>query len=114
MHAISRRKFFGFGLGAAAAAGVVPLSLAPPAHASPTDSVTQPVNATDFFGSIAKALDFQNTMMDFYPTGDTVPFTQSYPYQSCFESTAFPSDNAVSIHAYLLDRSRDSLARAEV
>ena len=114
MHAISRRKFFGFGLGAAAAAGVVPLSLAPPAHASPTDSVTQPVNATAFFGSIDKALDFQNTMMDAYATGDTVRLTQSYADQSGLESTAFTYDNAVSIHAYLLDRSRDSLARAEV
>jgi hypothetical protein len=114
MHAISRRKFFGFGLGAAAAAGVVPLSLATPAHAAPANPATQPENATAFFGSIDKALDFQNTMMDAYATGDTVRLTQSYADQSGLESTAFTYDNAVSIHAYLLDRSRDSLARAEV
>jgi hypothetical protein len=113
MHAITRRKFFGFGLGAAAA-GVVPLSLAPAAHAAPADPVTQPDNAIAFFGSIDKALDFQNTMMDAYATGDTVRLTQSYADQSGLESTAFTYDNAVSIHAYLLNGSRDSLARAEV
>ena len=114
MHAISRRKFFGLGLGAAAAAGVAPLSLAPPAQAAPTEPVTQPDRAMALFGSIDKALDFQNTMMDAYATGNTVRLTQSYADQSGLESTAFTYDNAVSIHAYLLDRSRDSLARAEV
>jgi hypothetical protein len=114
MHAISRRKFFGFGLGAAAAAGVAPLGLTPPAQAASTDPVTQRENASAFFGSIDKALDFQNTMMDAYATGDTVRMAQSYSDQSGLESTSFTYDNAVSIHAYLLDRSRDSLARAEV
>jgi hypothetical protein len=114
MHVITRRKFFGFGLGAAAAAGVVPLSLAPPAHAAPTDLNTQPDNAIAFFGSIDKALDFQNSMMDAYARGETVRLTQSYADQSGLESTAFTYDNAVSIHAYLLNGSRDSLARAEV
>jgi hypothetical protein len=114
MHAISRRKFFGFGLGAAAAAGVAPFGLTPPARAASTDPVTQRENASAFFGSIDKALDFQNTMMDAYATGDTVRLAQSYADQSGLESTSFTYDNAVSIHAYLLDRSRDSLARAEV
>src|SRR5580692_3876828 len=114
MHAISRRKFFEFGLGAAAAAGVVPLSLATPAHAAPADPVTQRENASAFFGSIDKALDFQNSMMDAYARGETVRLTQSYADQSGLLSTSFTYDNAVSIHAYLLDRSRDSLARAEV
>jgi hypothetical protein len=114
MHAISRRKFFGFGLGAAAAAGVAPLSLPTTAHAAATESLTQPNNAVAFFGSIDRALDFQNTMMDAYATGDTVRLVQSYVDQSGLLSTSFTYDNAVSIHAYLLDRSRDSLARAEV
>ena len=114
MDAISRRKFFGFGLGAAAAAGIAPLGLTLPAPASPTDLASQPANATAFFGSIDKALDFQNTMMDAYATGSTVRLTQSYADQSGLESTAFTYDNAVSIHAYLLNGSRDSLARAEV
>jgi hypothetical protein len=115
MHAISRRKFFGFGLGAAAVAGVVPLSLATSAYAAPPKTVTQPDNSpTAFFGSIDKALDFQNTMMDAYASGSTVRLTQSYADQSGLESTAFTYDNAVSIHAYLLNGSRDSLARAEV
>jgi hypothetical protein len=114
MPAISRRKFFGFGLGAAAAAGVAPLSLTTTAHAAETHAVAQPENAVAFFGSIDKALDFQNTMMDAYATGDTVRLVQSYADQSGLLSTSFTYDNAVSIHAYLLDRSRDSLARAEV
>jgi hypothetical protein len=114
MHEISRRKFFGFGLGAAAAAGVAPLGLAPPAQAAPSMLVTQPDSAIAFFGSIDKALEFQNTMMDAYATGNTVRLTQSYADQSGLESTAFTYDNAVSVHAYLLDGSRDSLARAEV
>jgi hypothetical protein len=115
MHAISRRKFFGFGLGAAAVAGVVPLSLATSAYAAPPKTVAQPDNSPiAFFGSIDKALDFQNTMMDAYASGSTVRLTQSYADQSGLESTAFTYDNAVSIHAYLLNGSRDSLARAEV
>ena len=115
MNAVSRRKFFGFGLGAAAAAGVVPLSLAPSAYAAPPSAATQPDNsATAFFGSIDKATDFQNTMMDAYAAGSTVRLTQSYADQSGLESTAFTYDNAVSIHAYLLNGSRDSVARAEV
>jgi len=115
MHPITRRKFFGFGLGAAAAAGVTPLTLAPLAHAAPATPDAQPDNsAIAFFGSIDKALDFQNTMMDAYASGSTVRLTQSYADQSGLESTAFTYDNAVSIHAYLLNGSRDSLARAEV
>jgi len=114
MRAISRRKFFGFGLGAAAAAGTAHLSLTPPAHAAATEPSTQPNSATAFFGSIDRALEFQNTMMDAYATGETVRLVQSYADQSGLLSTAFTYDNAVSIHAYLLDRSRDSLARAEV
>jgi hypothetical protein len=114
MHAISRRKFFGFGIGAAAAAGTVHLSLTPPVHAAATEPVAQPEGATAFFGSIDQARDFQNTMMDAYATGDTVRLVQSYADQSGLESTAFTYDNAVAIHAYLLDRSPDALARAEV
>src|SRR5580704_9323254 len=114
MHALSRRKFFGVGLGAAAAAGTVHLSLTPPAHAAATEPITQPDSATAFFGSIDQALDFQNTMMDAYATGDTVRLIQSYADQSGLESTAFTYDNAVAIHAYLLGRSPDALARAEV
>jgi hypothetical protein len=114
MHAISRRKFFEFGLGAVAAAGVAPLSLTPPAYAASTDLATWPEKASGFFGSIDKALDFQNTMMDAYATGNTVRLIQSYADQSGLESTAFTYDNAVSIHAYLLNGNPDSLARAEI
>lgn len=112
MHAISRRKFFGVGLGAAAAAGV-PLSLAQTAHSAPPHPASA-LDPTTIFSSIDAALKFQNLMMDAYASGSTVRLTQSYSDQSGLESTSFTYDNAVSIHAYLLDGSRDSLARAEI
>jgi hypothetical protein len=112
MRAISRRKFFGFGLGAATAAGVAPLSFAQPAHAAPNNPAT--LDPTALFGSIEAALKFQNLMMDAYASGSTVRLIQSYSDQSGLESTSFTYDDAVSIHAYLLDPSRDSRARAEI
>jgi hypothetical protein len=114
MYAMSRRKFFGFGLGAAAAAGLVPLGLTQLAHAAPANAAAGPADTNTYFGSIEHAIEFQNTMMDAYATGSTVRLIQSYADQSGLESTAFTYDNAVSIHAYLLYASRDSLARAEV
>jgi hypothetical protein len=114
MYAMSRRKFFGLGVGAGAAAGLVPLSLTQLAHAAPANAAVGPADANAYFGSIEHAIEFQNTMMDAYATGSTVRLIQSYADQSGLESTAFTYDNAVSIHAYLLHASRDSLARAEV
>jgi hypothetical protein len=113
MNAISRRKFFGFGFGAAAVAGIAPLTLTQPAHAVVPNSNLGDI-ANSYFGSIERALQFQNMMMDAYASGSTVRLIQSYADQSGLESTAFTYDNAVSIHAYLLEGSRDSLARAEV
>jgi hypothetical protein len=114
MYPISRRKFFGFGLGAAAAAGLAPIGLTPLAQAAPTKAAAGPNDVNTYFGSIEQAIAFQNTMMDAYATGSTGRLIQSYADQSGLESTAFTYDNAVSIHAYLLDASHDSLARAEV
>jgi len=113
MSRISRRQLLGFGLGAAAVAGVSPLTFTQPlqAQAAP-GNVLQ--DAESFFASIEKSITFQNTMMDAYATGTTTRLIQSYSDQSGLESTAFTYDNAVSIHAYLLDGTRDSLARAEV
>jgi hypothetical protein len=113
MDAISRRKFFGFGLGAAAA-GVSPLSLTQLARAFPATSAAAPSGEDIYLGSIEQAFQFQNQMMDAYATGSTVRLIQSYADQSGLESTAFTYDNAVSIHAYLLHGSRDSLARSEL
>jgi hypothetical protein len=113
MHPFSRRKFFGFGLGAAAAAGVAPLGLTPLAQAALAKPAGQ-AGVNTYFASVAQPLAFQNMMMDAYATGSTVRLTQSYADQSGLESTAFTYDNAVSIHAYLLEGSRDSFARAEV
>lgn len=108
MNAISRRKFFGVGLGAAVA-GAMPMTAAKAALAAPA-----PVqDAENYFQSIANALKFQNRMMDAYATGSTVRLIQSYA-DSGLQSTAFTYDNAVSIHAYLLEGSHDSLARAQV
>jgi hypothetical protein len=114
MYSISRRKFFGFGLGAAAAAGLAPASLTQLAHAAPANATARPDDANTYFGSVEQAIEFQNTMMDAYATGSTVRLIQSYADQSGLESTAFTYDNAVSIHAYLLHASHDSLTRAEV
>ncbi len=114
MNAISRREFFGFGLGAAAVAGAAPLGLAQAAHAAEKRQAGRPSDAKAYFDSIENAVAFENMMMDAYATGSTVRLIQSYADQSGLESTAFTYDNAVSIHAYLLHDSRDSLARAEV
>jgi hypothetical protein len=114
MYPMSRRKFVGFGLGAAAAAGLAPLSLTGLAHAAPAKAAAGTGGANAYFGSIEQAIEFQNAMMDAYVTGSTVRLIQSYADQSGLESTAFTYDNAVSIHAYLLQGSRDALARAEV
>ena len=109
MNPISRRRFFGVGLGAAALAGASPLAMATGADASPASG-----GAAAFRDSIENALAFQNFMMDAYATGRTVRLIQSYSDQSGLLSTSFTYDNAVSIHAYLLHGTPDSLARAEV
>lgn len=114
MTALSRRKFCSFSLGAAAA-GLAPASLLMQA-ARALGSVPTPesLNANVYQQAIHAAILFQNQMMDAYATGSTVRLTQSYADQSGLESTAFTYDNAVSIHAYLLNGSADSLARAQV
>jgi len=114
VNVISRRRFLGFGLGAAAVAGAAPLELARAAHAGGERHAGHPKDAKAYFGSIEDAVAFQNQMMDAYAKGGTVRLIQSYADQSGLESTAFTYDNAVSIHAYLLHGSRDALARAEV
>jgi hypothetical protein len=93
----------------AAAAGVAPITLARTAHAA-----TAAQDATAYLNAIRNATEFQNRMMDAYATGSTLRLVQSYADQSGLESTAFTYDNAVSIHAYLLEGSPDSLARAEI
>jgi hypothetical protein len=114
MKALSRRNFFGFGMGAAAVAGTAPLSFTRTALAAPASHFAGPKDARSFIESIEDAIAFQSLMMDAYATGSTVRLIQSYSDQSGLESTAFTYDNAVSIHAYLLHGSHDSLARAEV
>jgi len=66
-----------------------------------------------YFSAIKKAFTFQNTMMDAYATGSTVRLMQSYSDQA-LGATAFTYDNAVSVHAYLLEGTSASLQRAEV
>lgn len=110
MNAVSRRQFFGYGLKVATAAAA-PSALTTHLYAA-LDPKTQ--NTVAFLGSIENAIAFQNTMMDAYAAGSTVRLIQSYADQSGLLSTAFTYDNAVSIHAYLLHGTPDSLARAEV
>jgi len=71
MDAISRRKFFGFGLGAATL-GAAPFRLSPLALAAPAPSLAAltPDDNDNFFTSIADAFAFQNMMMDAYATGE--------------------------------------------
>ena len=113
MTTLSRRKFFSYSLGVAAAS-VAPSSLLQSAHAAGSIPTPESLNANTYQRAIQSAIEFQNQMMDAYATGKTVRLIQSYTDQSGLESTAFTYDNAVSIHAYLLHGSADSLARAEI
>ena len=113
MTTLSRRKFFSFSLGAAAA-GLAPASLLQTARAVASVPTPESLNANNYQQAIHAAIQFQNEMMDAYATGSTVRLIQSYADQSGLESTAFTYDNAVSVHAYLLDGSADALARAQV
>jgi hypothetical protein len=110
---ISRRDFFGMGMGAAATAGLAPLALTKPAFAAGTTESLHRIDPPSYLGSIESAFAFQEMMMDAYATGDTVRLTQSYS-DGGLESTSFTYDNAVSIHAYLLLGNADGLRRAEV
>ena len=114
MTSMSRREFIGFGLGAAAAAGISPLAFTQLAQADSPSAAVKPEDSAALRASIARAITFQNTMMDAYATGNTIRLIESYSDQGGLESTAFTYDNAVSIHAYLLRGDRDSLARAEI
>jgi hypothetical protein len=113
MSGISRRKFFGFGLGAAAVAGLGTLGLAREAQADELP-MTGSGSSAGYGGAIENAIVFQNLVMDAYATGATVRMMQSYSDQIGLESTAFTYDNAVAIHGYLLHGTQDSLARVEV
>ena len=113
MNGISRRKFFAFGLGAAAVAGLGPIALTQSARADELPKAGGE-GAGSYGSAIENAIAFQNLVMDAYATGTTVRLMQSYSDQIGLESTAFTYDNAVAIHGYLLHGTKDSLARAEV
>jgi len=111
MNPVSRRSFFGLGLGAAAFTGASTIPVLAGANAAPVPASS---STTQFLESIEDAVAFQTCMMDAYAAGNTVRLIQSYADQSGLLSTAFTYDNAVSIHAYLLHGTSDALARAEV
>jgi hypothetical protein len=110
---VSRRKFFSYSLGAAAAAGLAPVAFTGSAHAA-TLKARPDVSPRAYLDSLGKAIAFLNQMMDAYAAGSAVRLIQSYADQSGLLSTAFTYDNAVAIHAYLLHGTPDSLARASV
>jgi hypothetical protein len=85
MNPISRRRFFGIGLGAAAFAGASPLPVITRAKAA---TALAPNAATAFLESIENAIAFQTFMMDAYAAGNTVRLSQSYADQSGLLSTA--------------------------
>jgi hypothetical protein len=113
MTPFSRRRFLSLSLGAAAA-GVAANNLVKLAYAAGSVPTPESLNADVYKSAIRSAIQFQNEMMDAYASGNTVRLIQSYADQSGLESTAFTYDNAVSIHAYLLEGSADSLARAVI
>lgn len=115
MSELSRRNLLKIGLGASAASVLSPMAISTAATAQASTVANNAKGLGDELStSIGKAVSFQNQMMDAYATGNTVRLIQSYSDQGGLESTAFTYDNAVSIHAYLLHGTRDSLARAEV
>jgi len=113
MTPLSRRRFFSLSLSAAAGA-IAASNSGRLAYAADSVPTPESLNADAYKQAINSAVQFQNEMMDAYASGGTVRLVQSYADQSGLESTAFTYDNAVSIHAYLLNGSGDSLARAAV
>lgn len=113
MTTLSRRKFFSLSLGTAAA-GIAANRFPQIAYGAGSVPTPESLNATEYQRAIRSAIRFQNEMMDAYASGSTLRLIQSYADQSGLESTAFTYDNAVSIHAYLLHGTADSLARAEI
>jgi hypothetical protein len=115
MRHISRRELIGYGLGAAAIAGISPLTLPKAAKAqSSFGAGNNPHDAKNRIASIEKAFQFQDFMMDAYATGSTIRLIQSYSDQIGLLSTGFTYDNAVTIHAYLARGGADALSRAEL
>jgi hypothetical protein len=100
MNSISRRKFFGYDMGAAAVAGISPLGLTKSVVAQSVPSAG-PADAKTYLNSIKQAIAFLNQMMDAHASGSTVRLIQSYSDQSGLESTAFTYNNAMSIHALM-------------
>ncbi len=115
---VTRRGFFGLGLGAVATAGLAPGALAEkagnPAAAS-AESVLGTLfgDVTAYEAAVAAAYRFQDRMMDGYASGTTVRLAQSYS-DAALGATAFTYDNAVSIHAYLRRGTAGDLERAAV
>jgi hypothetical protein len=115
MTSMSRRELLGFGLGAVALAGISPLAFTQPTRAESLSAFkTKAEDAKSRIASIEKAIMFQNTMMDAYATGKTVRLIESYSDQGGLEATGFTYDNAVSIHAYLVQGRDEDLTRAQV
>ena len=114
----SRRKFVGFGLGAATAA-LAPLPLTQsafalgPVNRGPVKLSSRAADPASYQDSVNNAFLFQHTMMDAYATGSTVRLTQSYS-DAALGATAFTYDNAVAIHAYLVRDHGEDLPRARV
>ncbi len=112
---LSRRDLFGLASAATAVAALPSIFAVPAAQAQEAGASdrTDRIGAPALRRSVERAVAFQNFMMDAYATGATVRLTQSYSDEA-LGATAFTYDNAVAIHAYLADRTTDSMGRAEV
>jgi hypothetical protein len=114
---ISRRRLMKMGFGAAAAAGLIS---APGTAAGMTDSDSSPFTRDDrdshehTSASHQRSYSFLGAMMDAYAQGSTLRLAQSFTDQQGLSSTAFTYDNAQAIHAYLMRRRWEDIARARI
>ncbi|PWI13582.1 Tat pathway signal sequence domain protein [Streptomyces sp. Act143] len=98
--ALSRRALIATGLGVGAAA----LTAGSAAAAAPGTAAA----------ARHRALGFLAAAMDAYPEHGTIRLAQSYTDQAGLFSTAFTYDNALTILAFLANRTHDGVVRATV
>jgi hypothetical protein len=117
---VTRRGFFGLGLGALATAGMAPGAFAEQApgrglSAAETESLFGQLvgNAEAYVAAVERGFGFLAQMMDAYAGGTTVRLSQSYS-DAALQATGFTYDNAVAIQAFLRAGDADALERAKI
>ncbi len=117
---VTRRGFFGLGLGALATAGMAPGALAEQTagrdlSAAQAESLLGQLvgNADAYVAAVERGFGFLKQMMDAYAQGSTVRLSQSYS-DAALKATGFTYDNAVAIQAWLRAGDAESLERAQI